>query len=174
MPPPEKTARSAHSACSPTFFPWHGAQLVHPERFHLLLHIKGYIVGASAYAEDPPCTFQIWTPSGVRCAKMSFACATMPLSSPRTIDSNPLQGGIGVLQRAYSEGCFFPNLSHWSVGETPFHFIHIGFLCLGSGAGTNLAGPACEGPPVFKRNRTMCELPPIRHQYAYFQMPGLS
>lgn len=33
-------------------------------------------------------------------------------TQPRTIDSNPLEGGIGVFQRGYSEGCFFPNLSH--------------------------------------------------------------
>ncbi len=36
----------------------------------------------------------------------------MPLPNPRTIDSNLLEGEIGVFQRAYSEGCFFPNLSY--------------------------------------------------------------
>jgi hypothetical protein len=97
----------------------------------------------------------------------------MPLPSPRTIDSNPLEGGIGVFQRAYREGCFFPNLSHQPVGDTPFHFIPICFLSLRSCAGPNLTGPSCEGPPVLKRNRTMRQLPPIRHQHADFQMPGL-
>ncbi len=78
----------------------------------LMLHAKSDLVGASDYAEDTPCTFQIWTPSGVRCAKKSSSCATMPLPSPRTIDSNPLEGGIGVFQRANSERCFFSYLSH--------------------------------------------------------------
>src|SRR5882762_5199436 len=140
----------------------------------LMLHTKVFIVGASACAEDTPSTFQIWTPLGVRCAKKSSSCATMPLPSPRTIDSNLLEGGIGVFQRANSEGCFFPNLSHQPVGDTPFHFIHISFRCRRSCTGTNFAGPPCEGPPVLKRNHTMRELPPIRHQHAYFQMPGLS
>src|SRR6266403_2729443 len=89
----------------------------------LMLHTKIETVGASTYAEVPPCTFQIGTPSGVRRAKKSSSCATMPLPSPRTIDSNLLEGGIGVFQRADSEDCFFPNLSHQPVGDTPFHFI---------------------------------------------------
>jgi hypothetical protein len=80
------------------------------------------------------------------------------------MDSNPLEGGIGALQRANRKGCF---------GDTSFRFIHIGFLRVHSCAGTNLTGPSCEGPPVLKRNHTMRELPPIRHQHAYFQMPGL-
>src|SRR5256884_6808878 len=69
----------------------------------LVRHTNSHTVGASDYAEDTPCTVQIWAPSGVRCAKTSSSCATMPLSSPRTIDSNPLEGGFGVFQRAYSE-----------------------------------------------------------------------
>jgi hypothetical protein len=168
----EEPALSAHSVCSQSFFPCHGAARSSPT-LSLILHTKIYIVGASAYAEDTPCTFPLWTLLGVRRAKKSSSCATMPLPSPRSIDSNSLEGGIGVFQRAYSEGCFFPNLPPSPVGDTPFHFIHISFPRLRSCAGANLTGPSCEGPPVFKRNHTMRELSPIWRQHAYIQMPGL-
>src|SRR6267143_367231 len=111
-PCPRRTRQVGAFGLFPILLPvaWRAAR---PSRMlSLILHSKVFIVGASACAEDTPSTFQIWTPLGVRCAKKSSSCATMPLLSPRTIDSNPHEGGIGVFQRANSEGCFFPYLSH--------------------------------------------------------------
>src|SRR5260370_18300652 len=104
----EEPALSGHSVCSQSFFPCHGAARSSPT-LSLILHTKIYIFGASAYAEDTPCTFPVWTPLGVRRAKRSSSCATMPPPSPRTIASNSLEGGFGVFQRAYTERAVFPN-----------------------------------------------------------------
>jgi hypothetical protein len=152
------------------------AQLAHPQRFRSSCILRSTLLAQALMLKILPAPFHYghhWESLGVRRAKKSSSCATMPLPSPRTIDSNSLEGGIGVFQRAYSEGCFFPNLPPSPVGDTPFHFIHISFPRLRSCAGTNLTGPSCEGPPVFKRNHTMRELSPIWRQHAYIQMPGL-
>src|SRR6267143_4423520 len=112
---PEEPVRSAHSDSSQSFFPRRGAQLAHPECFRSCCILRSSLLAQALVLKILPAPFKyghLWTPLGVRCAKKSSSCATMPLLSPRTIDSNPLEGGIGVFQRANSEGCFFPYLSH--------------------------------------------------------------
>src|SRR5438309_10430625 len=108
-----------------------------------------------------------------RCAKKVFSCATMPLPRPRMIASNPLEGEIGALQRAISKGCFLAYAVHRPIGDTPFRFFPILFLRRRSSTGTDLTRSSRESPPVFERNDTMRDLPPIRDQHAYFQMSGL-
>ena len=117
--------------------------------------------------------FNYGQPFGSKAREKGFSCATMPLPRPRMIASNPLEGEIGALQRANSKGCFLAYAAHRPVGETPFRFFSIRFLRRRSSTGTDLTRPSGESPPVFERNGTVRDLPPIRDQHAYFQMSGL-
>jgi len=131
------------------------------------------MTAASAHRERGLSSFQLWPPFGSKAREKSFSCATMPLPRPRMIASNPLEGEIGALQRANSKGCFLAYAAHRSVGDTRFRFFSILFLRRHSSTGTDLTRPSRESPPVFERNGTVRDLPPIRDQHAYFQMSGL-
>ena len=89
------------------------------------------------------------------------------------IASNPLEGEIGALQRANSKGCFLASAAPRPAGDTLFRFSPMLFLRRRASTGTDLTRPSCESPPVFERNGTVRDLPPIRDQHAYFQMSGL-
>ncbi len=131
------------------------------------------MTGASAHREGGLSSFQLWPPFGSKAREKGFSCATMPLPRPRMINSNPLEGEIGALQRANSKGCFLASAAPWPVGDTPFRFFPMVFLRRRASTGTDLTRPACESPPVFERNGAVRHLPPIRDQHAYIQMSGL-